>query len=982
MVNPRIARAVRLALVTAGTIGAGLGSSATLAQDQDQDAGKMRENIEVVVVTGSRIPQPNIEGTSPITVTNAADIKVQGLINVEDLINNLPQVFADQGGNVSNGASGTATVNLRNLDPARTLVLVNGRRLPAGSPRDEVAPDLNQIPAPLIERVEILTGGASAVYGSDAVAGVVNFIMNDQFEGLQFDVNYNFYNHSNDNSVADIVAGSNFALPKKSIDSDGKGIEVSVLMGSNFADDRGNATVFLGYREIDPLLQSERDYSACALASDADGFFCGGSSTSFPGRFIDLHPTSTRDLTVADAAGNVRPFTGSDLYNYGPLNYYQRPDERYSFNTFAHYDLNDYAQVYSELAYHDDRTVAQIAPSGLFGLITDVSCSNPLLSAAWVDNICTQNGLGPNDTGSVFILRRNVEGGGRQDDVRHTSYRAVIGVKGEFAENWNYDVAGQYGTVVFQESYLNDFSVTRAARAMDVITDPDTGLPACRSAVDGTDPNCVPYDIWRLGGVTPEALAYLQTPGFMRGDTEQTVVTGTLAADLSSYGLQSPLANRGIGIAFGAEYREETLSLSTDQAFETGDLFGQGGPEIGVSGGYNVTDLFLEIRAPLVEDRPGFRRLGLNGSYRNSDYSTGKSADTYGIGLDWAPLQDVKFRASYQQAVRAANILELFDAQAVGLYDNDADPCAGVTPIRSLEECARTGVTAAQYGRIIDSTAQQYNALFGGNPDLDPETSKSTTFGLVFTPTFLENFSMTLDYFNIEVEDAIDFVAPTDTLEQCLDSGDPLYCDLITRDQLGTLWATPQARIVATNINIGGRETSGWDFSANYRQRLGSFGALDLNFIGTKLDEFIVDNIPGLTPYDCAGLYGSGSCGTPLPEWRHKLRATWATPWNLDLSLTWRFFDSVTFERASNQPRLAGTFNEVDRKLDSQNYLDFVGSYTFMESYTFRLGINNLTDEDPPVSSQVGAGFGNGNTYPQVYDALGRYVFLNFTAKF
>ena len=934
------------------------------------------EKVEKLEITGTRVPSPNVESVSPISVISAEDIKLEGVRNVENLLNNLPQVFADQGGNVSNGASGTATVNLRNLGADRTLVLVNGRRLPAGSPRGPAAADLNSIPASLIRRVEVLTGGASAVYGSDAVAGVVNFIMNDKFQGVQGEINYGFYNHEQGNSVSSIVAARAVGNPAQfkvpgDIDRDGEESDYNITVGSNFADGRGNATVFLGYKKTRAVLQSERDYSACALGSNANGFVCAGSSTSFPGRFIGLSDGSI-DHTVG-AGGNPRPFTANDIYNYGPLNYYQRPSERYTGAAFAHYDVNASTRVYTELTMHDDQTVAQIAPSGLFGLISTIGFDNPLLSQGWR----TLMGLNaPGDTADVFILRRNVEGGGRQDTIGHSSYRGVVGVKGDFAKHWNYDVFVQQGRVNYSEAYLNDFSITRAGRAMDVTTDAN-GNAVCRSALDGTDPACVPYNIWAPGGVTPAALAYLQTPGVQKGFTEQKVQGASLSADLGNYGIKLPAARDGVAVAFGAERRVEKLELLTDSAFTSGDLFGQGGPTISLGGQYTVKDLFAEARVPLVEGREFMDLLAINGSYRYSDYSTGQSADSYGIGIDWAPVKQARVRASYQQAVRAANVIELFQAQGVGLYDNDADPCAGPTPARSFADCARTGVTSAQYGTIIDNPAGQYNALFGGNPNLKPETGKTSTLGLVLTP--MKDMSVTVDYFNMKVEDVIGNLSPVTVLQQCLDTG--AFCNLITRDQLGTLWATPQAQIVATNQNLSKYKTSGFDLTLDYNRKLPGYGGINLNFVATYLKEFKIEEFAGLGEYDCAGLYGP-TCGTPLPEWRHKLRATWETPWNVDVSLTWRHIDSVLFDRTSSNPLLSGNVNPVDRELAAQNYIDLAASWAVTKNFTLRGGINNITDRDPPLSAQVGAGFGNGNTYPQVYDALGRRVFMSVTAKF
>lgn len=933
------------------------------------------EKVEKLEITGTRVPSPNVESVSPISVISAEDIKLEGVRNVENLLNNLPQVFADQGGNVSNGASGTATVNLRNLGADRTLVLVNGRRLPAGSPRGPAAADLNSIPASLIRRVEVLTGGASAVYGSDAVAGVVNFIMNDKFQGVQGEINYGFYNHEQGNSVSSLVAARAVGNPAQfkvpgDIDRDGEESDYNITVGSNFADGRGNATVFLGYKKTRAILQSERDYSACALGSNANGFTCAGSSTSFPGRFIGL--SFDADHTVG-TDGNPRPFTSNDIYNYGPLNYYQRPSERYTGAAFAHYDVNASTRVYTELSMHDDQTVAQIAPSGLFGLISTIGFDNPLLSQGWR----TLMGLNaPGDTADVFILRRNVEGGGRQDTIGHSSYRGVVGVKGDFAKHWNYDVFVQQGRVNYSEAYLNDFSITRAGRAMDVTTDAN-GNAVCRSALDGTDPACVPYNIWAPGGVTPAALAYLQTPGVQKGFTEQKVQGASLSADLGNYGIKLPAARDGVAVAFGAERRVEKLELLTDSAFTSGDLFGQGGPTISLGGQYTVKDLFAEARVPLVEGREFMDLLAINGSYRYSDYSTGQSADSYGIGIDWAPVKQARVRASYQQAVRAANVIELFQAQGVGLYDNDADPCAGPTPARSFADCARTGVTSAQYGTIIDNPAGQYNALFGGNPNLKPETGKTSTLGLVLTP--MKDMSVTVDYFNMKVEDVIGNLSPVTVLQQCLDTG--AFCNLITRDQLGTLWATPQAQIVATNQNLSRYKTSGMDLTLDYNRKLPGYGGINLNFVATYLKEFKIEEFAGLGEYDCAGLYGP-VCGTPLPEWRHKLRATWETPWNVDVSLTWRHIDSVLLDRSSSNPLITGNVNPVDRELAAQNYIDLAASWAVTKNFTLRGGINNLTDRDPPLSAQVGAGFGNGNTYPQVYDALGRRVFMSVTAKF
>ena len=967
-------RPKKLSLALARTFGAGVAVTlVSVAYAQTPPAVQLAPTQ----VTGSRIVSPNITSTSPVAQVTATDIKVEGINNVENLLNNLPQVFADFGSNVTNGATGTATVNLRNLGSQRTLVLVNGRRLPAGSPTFYPT-DLNEIPAPLIERVEILTGGASAVYGSDAVAGVVNFIMRENFQGLQLQLDTSTYQHNQGNALASVIAAraatnpSQFAVPG---DFHGGDVyDVSVTMGSNFADNRGNATLFFHYKKDKAVLERDFDYSACATGSSATGLTCSGSSTSVPGRF--LNNKTGASSTIADANGGTRPFTTNDQFNFAPYNYFSRPDERYGFNAFAHYDVNEHARAYGEFSFNDDHTDALIAPSGIFfgGQEFFLHNNNPLLSQAFKNTF----GITPTSDGDLLIGRRNQEGGGRDDDRRHTAFRGVIGVKGDIFKNWDYDVFVQTGKVIYQETYLNDFSKTRITRALDVVTDPVSGQPVCASKLDGTDPNCVPYNIFALGKVTPAALAYLQTPGLQKGSTEQSVQGGTLTSDLGNYGWTMPWAKSGVGVALGYERRVEKLNLQTDTAFSTFDLAGQGGPTIGLDGQFTVNEGFAEVRVPIVEGAPWADLLSVNGSYRYSDYSTGKTTNSYGIGAEWAPVKAVRLRGSYQQAVRAANIIELFQAQGLNLFNMGADPCAGPNPAATLAQCQRSGVTAAQYGSaLLTNPAGQYNFIQGGNPNLDPEKAKSKTFGVVFTP--MKNFNASIDYFQIKVDNEISNITPALIVTQCVFSGQ--FCDLVHRDQFGSLWLT--GSVTATNINIASQKTSGVDLTLDYVYPMNNWGSLDLNFIGTWLEAFKTTPVPGLGEYDCKGLFGS-TCGTPLPEWRHKARATWMTPWNTDVALTWRHFSKVKIDSSSGNPLLSGSFNAVDGEMSERDYFDIAASWNVTKQFTIWGGVNNVFDKDPPIvsSSIAGAPFGNGNTYPQVYDSLGRKLFVSLQYKF
>lgn len=1013
--------------ILASTLLAGLGAiTPALAQDVEQTEPQAEAQAEAqaqaqaedeIVVTGSRIQAANLVSTSPVTQVSAEELDLRGIVRVEDMINTLPQAFAAQGSAISNGSTGTATVNLRGLGAARTLVLVNGRRLPFGSPL-AVPADLNQIPSALVERVEVLTGGASAVYGSDAISGVVNFIMMDDFEGVRIDTQYSFYQHKNDNDeISDIVREfgdlnpSQYQVPEENV-TDGEAFEITGVIGVNSPDGRGNVTAYAGYRTVDPVLQRDRDYSACALGTTNGGqeFTCSGSSTNAIANFLDFQaavPTGLWFRTTPDGEFIARDFV-SDTFNFNPYNYYQRPDERYTLGAYAHYEVNDYFEPYAELSYMNDRTRAQIAPSGVFGggiagTAGGINCNNPFLSDQQVDFLCRQ-GRGFTDAEiaagavaeDVIILRRNVEGGNRTDDLQHINFRQVIGTRGDFFGPFEYDVYGSFSQVTLVEDYENEISVERVSKALNAVRDGSGNIVCAVNADANTandDPACVPYDIFSGNGPSQASLDYIIQPLLLRGETQQQVLSGSIFGDLTEWGWVSPWAENGAAIALGAEYRRDYLDVLPDRGFQTGDGFGQGGPTTPVSGSTDVYEIFGELQIPLIQDRPFIENLSVEGAYRYSEYSTDVTTDTYKLASEWSPSQDLRFRGSYQRAVRAPNVVELFSSQSIGLFDLNQganglyDPCSGTNPAATLEQCARTGVTPAQYGRIADNPAGQFNALFGGNPNLDPEKSDTYAFGVIATPSFLPGLNLTIDYFDISVEDAIGTIPPSQALDQCLTTGDPTFCNLINRGEGGTLWANPTGFIVATNINTGSLETSGVDLNVNYGFEFADYGmeslpgGLSFDLVATWLDKFKVTDFPGAEPYDCVGFYGS-TCGTPTPEWRHKLRMSWNTPWDLSLTGTWRYFDSVNIDSSSDQPSLSGSFADINKTLDSQNYFDLAAFYTFTENTRFRAGVNNIFDEEPPLTAAAGAGFGNGNTYPQVYDALGRYIFAGVTVDF
>ncbi len=949
--------------------------------------GAPTRSAQDVIVTGSRIPQPNLESTSPVTVVTSQDVKLSGTSRTEDLVNSLPQVFASQGSNVSNGSSGTATIDLRGLGSKRNLVLINGKRLQAGDTGNPVA-DINFIPQQLVKRVDVLTGGASSVYGADAVAGVVNFVMDTTFTGLRIDGQASVFNHHN-NMSSDLTAANDARgfLPPTGWSTNGGAQDIAGMFGASFDDGRGHVMAYATYRSQDPVLEATRDYSFCALSAratrDPRSWNCGGSGTSAFGTFYTN--VGTFHVDGNQFAEGVIPF------NYAPYNYFQRPDERYNFGAFGDYEISPAFKPYVEMMFMDDHSDAQIAPSGDFFNANHVNCDNPYLSAQELSIICdpantfvTQRSGQDVTVGFAYIGRRNVEGGGRDDDIRHTDYRIVAGMRGDPARGISYDAYYQSGHTLRQETYLNDFSVTRLNFALDAVDEglynggPANGNIVCRATLAGVpgSEGCVPYNIFQSGGVTPEALNYLQTPGFQRGNINETIAHADVTFSGDEYGLRFPWAETGVGLNVGAEYRKESLDFQVDQAFSTGDLSGQGGPTPPTKGQFDVRDLFAEIQIPIIE-HSFIDTFKIGAGYRYSNYHVGGNSfntDTYKIEADLAPVRDLRFRGSYNRAVRAPNIVELFFPQALGLSGTN-DPCTTATPAATLAQCQLSGVTAAQYGTLNPNPANQYQALFGGNPNLTPETADTWTAGVVVQPRFIPGLAVTADYFNIKVKDIIGTLGFDQVLLGCMGYGgvaqDTSLCSLVHRGPNGSLWLGTDSYVELTNVNQSGvgLETNGWDFNANYSRRLGGLGTANIAFVGTLLNKLENPHI-GI---NCVGNF-AGACGTPNPKWRHVLRVGLTMPNGLGTSVRWRHFSGV------NALTAAGPAEE---RLSSQDYFDLTFTARLAQRLNLRLGANNILDSDPPLGGgNIPAGFGNGNTFPQVYDALGRYLFAGFTVDF
>ncbi|MEP6885435.1 MAG: TonB-dependent receptor [Gammaproteobacteria bacterium] len=984
-----------------------------------------------IIVTGSRIAQPNLRSTSPIQVVSAKDIEIQGTNNIADLINNLPQNFQNSVADLSptqnplGAAGGLASADLRGLGPQRTLVLVDGRRLGVGDPstlNPNPAPDLNQIPPQLVERIDVVTGGASAVYGSDAIAGVVNFVMKHNFQGIEIDGQAGIDEHGNHNTfMQGLERQAGFPAPSGTV-WDGHSRNLALVMGVSSADDKGNIEGYFTYRDADPVSQGNRDYSACKLninpsASNQNLInapSCNGSPNSnLIGPVFNPNVTCAFGFDCLTVLGNQLlpwPQAGSSppgIFNSNPYQTLSSQDTRYMGGFFAHYNVNDYVKPYLDFSFMHDRSTSDVAPSAAFlganpndptgngGLLVNCSPTNPLLSAQENAVLCnplnnptvypTTNGATAVD---VLIARRNIEGGPRTADFEHNNYRTVMGLKGALGDAWIYDAyASFYYTSLFQ-SQGGFLSWNKLQNALLVVINPTTGAPQCMSGA-----GCVPWNIWTQGGVTAAQAASLVALGTSHGSITERIVNANATGELGKYGIVSPFASNGLAVNLGVEHRSDQLDYTPDQEELANDLAGFGGAGVAINGGYHVQEEFVELRAPLAEKQAWADLLTIGSAFRHSQYSTSAGGvNTYKFDVQYAPIGDLLLRASFDRAIRAPNIIETFIPDAVtNTSVVAADPCAGQTPSASAAACAHSGVSAAQYGHIAQCPAGQCATLLGGNVDLRPEKANTLSYGITFSPSFLQGFSASIDYYKILLKQAISTVPQNIALNNCLATGSSATCNLIVRTPNGALFGTTIAGggyITATNVNIAANEAAGVDVQLAYRWEVGSFGKMSATFSGSYLQHQTAHPLPSVPEYDCAGLYGS-TCQTVNPRWRHIARLSWETPLNVLVSAQWRFIGSVKLDSNTGNPELlssapgyaAGVFDSFDAKLPSVSYLDLSAIWDVTKNLSLRAGVNNVFDKDPPLVSSLLAGTGLPNTYP-TYDLLGRVMFAAFTAKF
>lgn len=1093
-------RSVRSAFMTSVAAPALIlsGGLAVTAPAYAQDTGDVASD-DVIIVTGSRLKDANIAATSPVMTIGSAAINIRGTTDVVDLLNTLPQVIstaASQNTGFANGADGTSNVNLRGLGPTRTLVLVDGKRLPYGSPSaGGFAADINLVPVQLVERIEIVTGGASAVYGSDAIAGVANFILKKDFEGFEIDGLFGFNQSGNGSDLIQSAVAAFGETPLSGSTTGNETFDINAIMGANIDGGRGNVTAYFRYLHNNGLQQGERDFSQCALVEGAtpQARRCLGSNQGpFPTTYVvgvqaeldamgnpvsDLlfdaggnalldamgdQRTQQRNVGLVDAAGNqlTSPTallldldgdgTATDLafdglgnqiflpnasgafslnsdntlssgfnnpFNFNPFNPIRRSVERFNAGFSGNYDITDKISSYMTFGFTQSNSPQIIAPSAAFGSSINVlNCDNPLLTAQQLANICGALDAGTGLYGrdqdgdglvQVNIRRRFVEGGPRTDDRTLTNLRIVGGFTGTTFDDWEFDVSGQFAATSLSRLQFNQVTATQMTRALDIVDD-GAGNPVCRSVVDGTDPNCLPFISAFVVGAQndPGLIAYVDTPTLTQGNIQQTVFAGTIQNNLERYGVKSPWADNAASILFGVEYRRDQLSTQADGTNQQGLLIGSGGSVLPTNGKTEVWELYMETAIPLIEDMPFIDQLSITGAYRFSNYGSRDirnnvsggdfTASTFAAGLSWVPVEDIRFRAQFQRAIRAPNVGNLFLPQNGGLAPL-SDPCAGFAgtpppgqvPTATAAQCANTGVTPAQFGAIPPDSGQ-LNVLTGGNPNLVPEVANTYTIGAIIQPRQAPGLTVSLDYFNIALTNVISSIPATFTLASCLQTGNPQFCSLISRGTDGSLTELPRTRnnIVATSQNIARSDTQGIDARVTYGYDFGKWGSFNWDYNATYYIESSSLPVPGAGQFDCVGFFDN-SCGNPTFDYVHNFTTTYQTNFDVSLALVWRYVSGV--DRINTINATTGVITPfaasalASASLDSESYVDLAAFWDIAENVRLRAGVNNVFDNDPPIVPTFGPGAtGNAsaNSFPGTYTLAGRYIFTGINVRF
>ncbi len=961
--------------------------------------------VEKVVVTGTRVQKPGLVSSNPITSIGSESIQFSGAINTTDILDRYPALIgsfdpASTTNQAGIGVAGLNQLNLRNLGTNRTLVLVNGRRH-VGSLAGDSGVDINSIPIDLIERVDILTGGVSAIYGADAVTGVVNFVMRRRLDGTLVRVQVG----ASDKGDLGQFLGS-------------------VTTGTSFDDDRGNIMAAFEFRQSDSLDPLDRDSSNqnafFAVRNPAERAIPGDDPSLFDRVFarnvgwpdsapsgvitgdqwlqngFDLEsmaPTQIAGFTNALLPKQAFLGTGelwdpgvhvgnrqiggntTKLHTYNGLILPEQ--EVSSFNLIGDYEFSRLMRVFAEAKYVHNESKTSFQPTFDFGL--PIRASNPFVPAAILANLAP---IAAADLGTTedfyFSTRDNFDLGVRGDHTTRKTYRGVLGIDGELADGLGYELSYTFGRADVLQIDLNNRITDRFLAAIDVALDPG-GNPVCRSnlfpaeslpAIFGSVPfgvsftpgpgsGCIPINILDGSAKSAEALAWILVDTPTKSRLDQQVVSGYLAYDTESW---FSLPGGGIGFVAGGEWRREESSNTPDPVLLTGNTFGNA---LNPSGGsYEVRESFAEINIPILKDVDFAHDLSLSGAIRSSQYSSAGDNLSWKYGGSWAPTADIRLRSTVSRAVRAPNIGELFSPEQQSFFQPN-DPCdqsrVGQGSSTRLANCIAAltalGVPTAPYN-FDGNLTSSFPGLTKGNAGLQEETADTITMGAVITPTFIEGLSIFIDYWTVEIRDGIIAPPVQDIVDACFDAPTlaNAFCALISRiDPTEVTPATALGQLdsaTVQTVNISSFESAGIDFEVNYRFEIVDvfgpemdWGSMRVSIVGSRLEQLDLVLLPSGGTDDDAGEATTALGGT-APEWVVNLGLQWSNrEWTVGYAFRWQD-EVLRVEKLS----LANDPDQLDiTTVKPLNVHDIVVRYQANETVELYAGMQNVLDEEPDV---------------------------------
>jgi iron complex outermembrane recepter protein len=959
--------------------------------------------IEEVVVTGSRIKRTsNLDSSTPIFSIGEEAIEYTGSINVYDIINEIPQAgpasINRASTNFSVGASGQNTVDLRGLGAERTLVLVNGRRWIGGVSGTNIV-DLNSIPTDLIESMEVSTGGASAVYGSDAVAGVVNVILKKDFEGVSFEAMTGAYNEGDgDTELYSLTVGGNFA--------DGRGNAIINMrydeQGGVFAKDRapntGTDTFYYGYyyggaygAPYDSLIQKP----AYSSYPPQGRYFVSGKTSDSTGMLtFDCSERNEFRVLESDTVASWSGQGGSTACGFNRTHFrmLEVPIDRKSVYSNITYELNDNHTLKTDISFVSVETQSNLEPfpmnsEDVFGGDGTLGYhhTNPYVPQEIAEAAILANADNDDWNGNIPFIRRLLEVGGRGASNTRETFRVAIGTEGTLGSTGDgrsidYDWYYQYGKSERDQRSAGQFNALAFQSALDATTDANGNIICANDAARAA--GCVPIDVFGVNSITPAMAEWIRYRPSRQTTMEQSVFAVNFTSSFN-------LGSLEVSWAAGAEHREEESSDVPDDLQQLGLHGGNRIPE--TNGDYDVTGYYLEFLVPLISGKTLIEDLSFETAYRTDDYSTTGTVDGFKVGLSWSLNEQFRFRSVYAESARSPNIDDLFAGQAQ-TFQSISDPCAGVgsaaepnmdpvvvTNCLSIPDIAATaaaGTLNPDTGLIqpgfqySQPDTQTISGFIGGNQNLSEETAETLTVGLVWTPPYLENLSLTLDYYDIEIEDVISSVSASRLINECYESTS--FPDI---EQCGAHERFPGTGKLrywySYGINQSRLETDGFDLAVNYLfdDLVIIPGTLNANLLYTRRDQHVEQTTASSDKVDYVGEVGYNE-----DKIKFKLLYNWD---NLTVSVDTTYFSSGLDD--ATQDKNDYSLNSVD----SITYVDIQARYEFNDTYEFYLGLDNVTDEDPPFCPSCNNEPGPGSHYTglqyRIWDSRFWYAGMKFS---